>query len=72
MSPNIGMPHVLNELSGPQKLVETGVHRRRQEIKTDHDAEAKGQGAFIAAANTMAAFEHHSEEGWQDGQSPTW
>jgi len=66
VSPNIGMPHVLNELSGPQKLVETVFTADGKEIKTDHDAEAKAKAAFIAA-NTMAAFEHHSEK--KDGKT---
>lgn len=66
VSPNIGMPHVLNELSGPQKLVETVFAANGKEIKTDHDAEAKAKAAFVAA-NTMAAFEHHSEK--KDGKT---
>jgi len=65
VSPNIGMPHVLHELSGTNTLVETVFKADGKEVKTDHDAEAKAKAAFIAA-NTMASFEHHVEK--KDGQ----
>ena len=48
VSPNIGMPHVLNERPARKKLVETLFTARRQgDQGTDHDAEAKAT-AFIA------------------------
>ncbi len=65
VSPNIGMPHVLQELSGTNKLVETVYKADGKEVKTDHDAEAKAQGAFIAA-QTMSSFEHHADK--KDGK----
>ena len=65
VSPNIGMPHVLHELSGTNKLVETVYKADGKEMKTDHDAEAKAQGAFIAA-QTMSSFEHHADK--KDGK----
>jgi ubiquinol-cytochrome c reductase cytochrome c1 subunit len=65
VSPNIGMPHVLNELSGTNKLVETVYVADGKEMKTDHDAEAKAKAAFIAA-QTMTAFEHHVDK--KDGK----
>ena len=58
VSPNIGMPHVLHELSGTNKLVETVYVADGKELKTDNDAEAKAKAAFIAS-QTMTAFEHH-------------
>lgn len=61
VSPNIGMPHVLHELSGVNKLVETVYTADGKEMKTDHDAEAKAKAAFIASP-TMASFEHHVEK----------
>ena len=65
VSPNIGMPHVLNELSGTNKLVETVYVADGKEMKTDHDAEAKAKAAFISS-QTMAAFEHHVDK--KDGK----
>ena len=65
VSPNIGMPHVLHELSGTNKLVETVYKADGKEMKTDHEAEAKAQGAFIAA-QTMSSFEHHTDK--KDGK----
>ncbi len=65
VSPNIGMPHVLQELSGTNKLVETVYKADGKEVKTDHEAEAKAQGAFIAA-QTMSSFEHHVDK--KDGK----
>lgn len=59
VSPNIGMPHVLAELSGPTKLVSKSFTADGKELKTDHDAEGKAMGEFIAAGS-MASFEHHS------------
>ena len=66
VSPNIGMPHALHELSGTNKLVETVFAADGKEIKDDHAAEAKARGAFIAAT-TMSSFEHHSE--MKDGKT---
>jgi ubiquinol-cytochrome c reductase cytochrome c1 subunit len=65
VSPNIGMPHVLHELSGVNKLVDTVYVADGKTIKTDHDAEAKAKAAFIAA-QTMSAFEHHVDK--KDGK----
>ena len=65
VSPNIGMPHVLAELSGTNKLVETVYKADGKEMKTDHEAEAKAQGAFIAS-QTMSSFEHHTDK--KDGK----
>jgi ubiquinol-cytochrome c reductase cytochrome c1 subunit len=65
VSPNIGMPHVLHELSGINKLVDTVYVADGKTIKTDHDAEAKAKAAFIAA-QTMSAFEHHVDK--KDGK----
>jgi ubiquinol-cytochrome c reductase cytochrome c1 subunit len=65
VSPNIGMPHVLNDLSGTNKLVETVYIADGKEMKTDHDAEGKAKAAFIAS-QTMAAFEHHVDK--KDGK----
>ncbi|MCZ2133949.1 MAG: cytochrome c1 [Burkholderiales bacterium] len=65
VSPAIGMPHVLAELSGPRKLVETVYAADGKEMKTDHDAEAKAKAAFIAA-NSIASFEHHVDK--KDGK----
>ena len=61
VSPNIGMPHVLTELAGVNRLVETVFKADGKALKTDHDAEAKAQGAFIAA-QTMSSFEHHVDK----------
>ena len=65
VSPNIGMPHVLNELSGTNKLVEAVYVADGKEMKTDQDAEAKAKGAFIAS-QSMSAFEHHVDK--KDGK----
>ncbi len=65
VSPNIGMPHVLQELSGVNKLVETHYKIDGNEIKTEHEAEAKAQAQFIASP-TMASFEHHADK--KDGK----
>jgi ubiquinol-cytochrome c reductase cytochrome c1 subunit len=65
VSPNIGMPHVLHQLSGVNKLVETVYRADGKEMKTDHDAEAKAQAAFIAM-QTMSSFEHHTDK--KDGK----
>ena len=65
VSPNIGMPHVLHQLSGSNKLVETVYMADGKEMKTDHEAEAKAQAAFIAS-QTMSSFEHHSDK--KDGK----
>ena len=65
VSPNIGMPHVLNELSGTNKLVETVYVADGKDMKTDHDAEAKAKAAFIAA-QTMSSFEHLTDK--KDGK----
>jgi ubiquinol-cytochrome c reductase cytochrome c1 subunit len=54
ISPNIGMPHVLGELSGMQTAVE-------KVFKTEGEARA----AFIAA-DTMSSFEHQVEK--KDGK----
>ena len=61
VSPNIGMPHVLTELAGVNKLVETVFRTDGKDLKTDHDAEAKAKAAFIAA-QTMSSFEHHVDK----------
>ncbi len=65
VAPNIGMPHVLHQLSGTNKLVETVFKADGKDVKTDHDAEAKAKAAFIAA-QTMASFEHHTDK--KDGK----
>ncbi len=65
VSPNIGMPHVFHELSGTNKLVETRYKADGNELKTDHEAEAKAKGAFIAV-QTMSSFEHHVDK--KDGK----
>ena len=65
VSPNIGMPHVLHQLSGVNKLVETVYMADGKEMKTDHEAEAKAQAAFIAM-QTMSSFEHHTDK--KDGK----
>jgi ubiquinol-cytochrome c reductase cytochrome c1 subunit len=56
---------VLHELSGTNKLVETVYVADGKEMKTDHDAEAKAKGAFIAS-QTMSSFEHHTDK--KDGK----
>ena len=65
VSPNIGMPHVLHQLSGVNKLVETVYVADGKELKTDHEAEAKAQAAFIAM-QSMSSFEHHTDK--KDGK----
>ncbi len=65
VSPNIGMPHVLHQLSGVNKLVETVYAADGKELKTDHEAEAKAQAAFIAM-QSMSSFEHHTDK--KDGK----
>ena len=65
VSPNIGMPHVLHQLSGVNKLVETVYTADGKEMKTDHEAEAKAQAAFIAI-QAMSSFEHHTDK--KDGK----
>ena len=65
VSPNIGMPHVLHQLSGVNKLVETVYMADGKDLKTDHDAEAKAKAAFIAS-QAMSSFEHHSDK--KDGK----
>ena len=65
VSPNIGMPHVLHELSGVNKLVDTVYVADGKTLKTHHDAEAKAKAAFLAA-QTMSAFEHHVDK--KDGK----
>jgi ubiquinol-cytochrome c reductase cytochrome c1 subunit len=66
ISPNIGMPHVLAELSGTQTMVEKVFKADGKEVKDDHDAEGKAKAAFIAA-NTMSSFEHHVDK--KDGKT---
>jgi ubiquinol-cytochrome c reductase cytochrome c1 subunit len=61
VSPNIGMPHALHELSGINKLVETVYKADGKEFKTDHDAELKAKAMFIAS-QTMASFDHQVEK----------
>ena len=65
ISPNIGMPHVLHELSGTPTLTETVFRADGKDIKDDHAAEALAKKAFVAA-NVMSAFEHHTEK--KDGK----
>ena len=65
VSPNIGMPHVLHQLSGVNKLVETVYMADGKELKSDHEAEAKAQAAFVAM-RTMSSFEHHTDK--KDGK----
>jgi ubiquinol-cytochrome c reductase cytochrome c1 subunit len=66
ISPNIGMPHVLAELSGTQTMVEKVFKADGKDTKTDHDAEAKARAAFIAA-QTISSFEHHVDK--KDGKA---
>jgi ubiquinol-cytochrome c reductase cytochrome c1 subunit len=65
ISPNIGMPHVLGELSGTQTAVEKVFKVDGKDIKTNAEAEGKARAAFIAA-NTMSSFEHQVEK--KDGK----
>jgi ubiquinol-cytochrome c reductase cytochrome c1 subunit len=66
ISPNIGMPHVLTELSGTQTMVEKVFKADGKDTKTDADAEGKARAAFIAA-QTMSSFEHQVEK--KDGKT---
>jgi ubiquinol-cytochrome c reductase cytochrome c1 subunit len=66
VAPNIGMPHVLHQLSGVNKLVSTVYKADGKDVKTDHDAEAKAKAAFIAA-QVMSTFEHHVDK--KDGKT---
>lgn len=66
ISPNIGMPHVLTELSGTQTLSEQSFKVDGKEIKTAGDAEARARAALIAA-DTMSSFEHQVNE--KDGKT---
>ena len=68
VSPNIGMPHVLAELAGVNKLVATVFKADGKELKTDHEAEAKAKATFIAA-QTMSSLEHHVDK--KDGKIET-
>ena len=61
VSPNIGMPHVLHQLSGVNNLVETVYMADGKGVLTDHEAEAKAQAAFIAM-QTMSSFEHYTDK----------
>ncbi|TAG48106.1 MAG: cytochrome c1 [Betaproteobacteria bacterium] len=61
VSPNIGMPHVLHELSGTNTVKATVFKADGKEVKDDSAAKALAQKAFIAS-NTMATFEHHVEK----------
>jgi ubiquinol-cytochrome c reductase cytochrome c1 subunit len=66
ISPNIGMPHVLGELSGTQTLNQTVFKADGKEIKNDSEAEARARAAFIAS-KTISAFEHQVNK--KDGKS---
>jgi ubiquinol-cytochrome c reductase cytochrome c1 subunit len=66
ISPNIGMPHVLGELSGTQTLSETVFKADGKDIKTDSEAEGRARAAFIAS-KTISAFEHQVNK--TDGKS---
>jgi ubiquinol-cytochrome c reductase cytochrome c1 subunit len=66
ISPNIGMPHVLGELSGTQTLSETVFKADGKDIKTDSEAEGRARAAFIAS-KTISAFEHQVNK--KDGKS---
>ncbi|TAG05465.1 MAG: cytochrome c1 [Betaproteobacteria bacterium] len=61
VSPNIGMTHVLHELSGTNTVKATVFKADGKEVKDDSAAKALAQKAFIAS-NTMATFEHHVEK----------
>jgi ubiquinol-cytochrome c reductase cytochrome c1 subunit len=61
VSPNIGMPHVLHELSGTNTVKSTVFKADGKDVKDDHAAEALAKKAFVAS-NTMATFEHHVEK----------
>jgi ubiquinol-cytochrome c reductase cytochrome c1 subunit len=65
ISPNIGMPHVLRELSGTTTLSETVFKADGKDVKDDHAAEALAKKAFVAAS-TMSTFEHHIDK--KDGK----
>jgi ubiquinol-cytochrome c reductase cytochrome c1 subunit len=66
VSPNIGMPHVLGELSGTQTLAQTVFKADGKDVKNDSEAEAKAR-AFFIAAQTMASFEHRVDK--KDGKA---
>jgi ubiquinol-cytochrome c reductase cytochrome c1 subunit len=66
ISPNIGMPHVLGELSGTQTLSETVFKVDGKDIKTDSEAEGRARAAFIAS-KTISAFEHQVNK--KDGKT---
>jgi ubiquinol-cytochrome c reductase cytochrome c1 subunit len=66
ISPNIGMPHVLAELSGTQTLSEKVFKANGSDIKSDSDAEGQARAAFIAA-QTMSSFEHQVDK--KDGKT---
>ncbi len=66
ISPNIGMPHVLTELSGTQTLAQQVFKADGKDIKNDADAHGKARAAFIAA-KTMSSFEHHVDK--KDGKT---
>jgi ubiquinol-cytochrome c reductase cytochrome c1 subunit len=57
ISPNIGMPHVLTELSGTQTLAQQVFKADGTNVKTAGEAEARARAVFIAA-DTMSSFEH--------------
>ncbi len=65
VSPNIGMPHVLHELSGTNTVKTMTFKADGKDVKDDHAAEALAKKAFVAS-NTMASFEHHVEK--KDGK----
>jgi ubiquinol-cytochrome c reductase cytochrome c1 subunit len=65
ISPNIGMPHVLSELSGTTTLSETVFKADGKDVKDSHAAEALAKKAFVAAS-TMSAFEHRVDK--KDGK----
>jgi ubiquinol-cytochrome c reductase cytochrome c1 subunit len=66
ISPNIGMPHVLAELSGTATAVEKVFKADGKDIKNDAEAQGRARAAFIAA-NTMSSFEHKVET--KDGKT---
>ncbi len=65
ISPNIGMPHVLAEMSGVPTVREQVFKVDGKDIKTKGEAEGQARAAFIAA-DTMSSFEHHVEK--KDGK----
>jgi ubiquinol-cytochrome c reductase cytochrome c1 subunit len=66
ISPNIGMPHVLAELSGTQTLAEQVFKADGKDLKNDGEAESRARAAFIAA-DTMSSFEHRVDT--KDGKT---